>query len=615
MKLASFDIFDTTLIRKCGSPVLVFELLAKRLFSADCDLKDAFILWRKYVSGETLEDIYAQIDSSFLVFYSQQQLMQAEKEVEAKCLTVNPAVSALIEEKRKDGFQIAFISDMYLDSSFLREILNREGCIQTEDYIYVSCEYHARKDKGDLYDKIKAALHPDYWIHYGDHLHSDVKMAHKKGIHATKIVTGYNNVEKEQQKSMFCDTESLTALSRTHRIKYGNTPLNSFAADFVAPAYLPFVVYVFSEAQRRGIKRLYFLSRDSYILLKAAQVLHREFADIELKYLFVSRRALLLPYLAGRGREAYLDASDHHTIIRIDTIDKRLLHLGTNREELKNQFGITFDNTRVLNQKQQEDFLDKIFNSKFTPTLQTKAKQCEEVLVRYLEQEGIMDGTRSAAVDVGWLGTSRLMLNSILRKRGENDLEMFYYGIRKDVFPPSAGRYTTFFDAGALSTTATGLLEHYYSSSPYPTTIGYEQLPDGKVVPVFPEGKSYCETEIIKANVSAMEQMARDLLQFGLLDNNNLYAWAKKSILSITEGNSIIDFTPLTKSGMFDESYLAKKLTMSELVRVVFLGECVTAFDRASLSLTLPQFLLAPARKAAEVTGRLRVLVYRILIK
>lgn len=32
MKLASFDIFDTTLVRKCGSPDNIFYLLSKRIY-------------------------------------------------------------------------------------------------------------------------------------------------------------------------------------------------------------------------------------------------------------------------------------------------------------------------------------------------------------------------------------------------------------------------------------------------------------------------------------------------------------------------------------------------------------------------------------------------------
>lgn len=34
MKLVSFDIFDTTLVRKCGAPENIFYLLANRIFGS-----------------------------------------------------------------------------------------------------------------------------------------------------------------------------------------------------------------------------------------------------------------------------------------------------------------------------------------------------------------------------------------------------------------------------------------------------------------------------------------------------------------------------------------------------------------------------------------------------
>ena len=47
MKLASFDIFDTTLIRRCGKPENVFCLMAERLYPGDKVARDRFVEWRK----------------------------------------------------------------------------------------------------------------------------------------------------------------------------------------------------------------------------------------------------------------------------------------------------------------------------------------------------------------------------------------------------------------------------------------------------------------------------------------------------------------------------------------------------------------------------------------
>ena len=67
MRLASFDIFDTTLLRHCGRPEAVWNALAENLFPEEIDLQEAFVVWRKNAQGETLEEKYDGIDSSFFI--------------------------------------------------------------------------------------------------------------------------------------------------------------------------------------------------------------------------------------------------------------------------------------------------------------------------------------------------------------------------------------------------------------------------------------------------------------------------------------------------------------------------------------------------------------------
>ena len=72
MKLASFDIFDTTLIRKCGNPQNVFFLLSKKLFPDREDLQTDFFMWRRNAENNAkvrlckkevnLNDIYGDFD-------------------------------------------------------------------------------------------------------------------------------------------------------------------------------------------------------------------------------------------------------------------------------------------------------------------------------------------------------------------------------------------------------------------------------------------------------------------------------------------------------------------------------------------------------------------------
>ena len=302
MKLASFDIFDTTLLRRCGKPEAVFHILAERLFPNDKDLREAFVVWRKSTKGNTLKDVYDKIDSAFLTFArkNKEEMMKAEEETEKDVLIANPSVCKLIDQRRIEGYNIAFISDMYLNSQFLRKVLQRNGCCRQEDAIYVSCEHNARKDTGLLYKVVRNELHPTEWIHYGDNIRSDIKMAKSKGIRAIHINTCHNNAERACSQV----STSMAELARQYRLRHKDNEFAAFAADFVVPAYLPYVIHVLREARSMGIRKLYFLSRDSYILMKAAQVLTEEAEGLELHYLFVSRRSLPLPHLSGEDEKA-----------------------------------------------------------------------------------------------------------------------------------------------------------------------------------------------------------------------------------------------------------------------------------------------------------------------
>ena len=629
MRIASFDIFDTTLIRRCGTPSAIFEQLAELLYPNDTAMSDAFLLWRcqaeaiaktKYPGKEiTLTDIYSTLDTDSFKSKTIKELMDVEKGVESRNLVANPSIRAIIEKKRNEGWQIVFISDMYLNSSFLREVLVREDCAEPNDPIYVSCEANSRKDTGQLYKKVREELKPTEWEHYGDNRISDVKQAKNQGIKAFAVDTNYTPAEKyiHDAGSAFSRRSGwqlLPSISRTARILSGNSSFDTMAADFVAPAYIPYVIDVLNSARQMGLKRLYFLSRDSYILMRIAEVFAPDNNDLEIRYLFVSRRSLLLPYLADGDEQDYLAISDHHTIVRQGTVDSRLAALGTDRKEMQNSFGIEFSYKRINNKEEEKDFLQKIFHSAYTTILQQRAHEQNTLFLDYLKQEMVTDEGACGMVDVGWLGTTRLMINHILRKRGCSDVHFFYFGIRGDVLPPSAGRYSTYYRCGELSTEATGLIENYYSASPYPSTIGYKRKAS-QIVPIFSDGKKYEENDIIKANVQAAVYIAQATKDIGFLNDDLLFIWSKVSLYILTKTNVKVDLTPLTVCSSFDTEPFVKRLGLTELFQLVFMGKHTTAFDKASLKLSLPKTLFKAAWSLHKKTGMIRVKLYNKIIK
>lgn len=592
MKLASFDIFDTALIRKCGQPECIFALTAQKLYPDDAAKKDDFIVWRRHI-GERLQKTAGKNDAALSELYadadfppwSREELMQTELAVEAENLIANPDIRQKIAECRQNGWTICFISDMYLPSAFLKEILLREKCAEMEDRVFVSCEMQARKDRGSLYDVIRKRFSPVQWRHFGDNWRSDIKMARKHGVCAHFVKTGYTPIERKtmQYASLFrtgFEMRILAGLSRTARLQNKNTPEAVLAADFVAPAYLPYVVHIVEYARKKGIKKLYFLSRDGYILKQAAEA---AFPEFEMRELFVSRNSLMLPYLADDfSAAAYLKIVDRNSLISRQ-VDHMLWQLGCDRKELQEKYQICFPYQHIRTKEQEKDFLTKLFDSSLTPVLQQRAIEQRSLLLRYFEQEKLTDTTPALLVDVGWLGTSRLMINSILKYAGHPAKEFIYFGVRGDVLPSRYGEYTSYFPEGKLSTGSTVLIENYYSQSPNPSVRSY-RLEADDVVPVWETEKRTEETLSLQTNRRILQSMMREIVRYPL-HKETLYAWAKLALDSIAKLEGGVDLTPLVVVGNFENSSFVRKFSFAESI-LFLLGKRITAFDAGSACLT-----------------------------
>lgn len=707
MKLATFDIFDTCLIRKCGSPDVVPYLVAYKLWPDDVMNRQEYVIARKQASqttgpNATIKDIYSQDVLLCFPNYSPEELMQAEMDMESEMLIANNnpipikklpkpirkviysnssissplrgdrgaqlsnsiTLPTLISLLRQEGWTIKFLSDMYLPSSFLESILIREGFIsplpngggEGGEAVIVSCEWSARKDTGKLYKEVREKYHPKEWIHFGDNLHSDYKQAKKNGVKAYRVNTSFTSIEKKvsslanNSRNQY-QTKLLAGLMRYARLSFPShfgegigvrledlEGAISLASDYIASLYIPYVAFVLNQAKKNKIKRLYFLSRDGYIMHEIAKALKPE--NIELKYLFVSRKSLLPAYIssAENPKEAFLKITDRQHLIG-RKVDFLLSQLQVDNLEVREQFGITFNFTKILNKKQQEEFLDKIFNHpEFTPWLISQLEKKSKLVFAYLIQEGLTvspigeDLEGAAMVDIGWLGTTRLMINS-LNSPNYPTIPTFYLGVRGDVYPRSYGDFSSYFPLGSLSTESTGLIENYFSASPWPSTIGYAPHPNPPlsereadyplgggdnegVIPMFKDGEEYKMTPIIETNVKISSLIAKEMKPYlEHFDDEILFQWAKITVDSLSTMEFPIDLAPMAKATEFDGIPMVKKLTVIELLNMIFLGGRVSAFDRGSLEFTVGHKFSRFLWKIHEITGRYRSFLYRVQLR
>lgn len=595
MRIASFDIFDTTLLRKCGSPQNIFRLLAERIFPNDELKQKKFFEWRRNTETTALSDSknYLTLNDIYFLgkypFDNIDYAIRQEEKVEGENLIANENIKDIIEQKRSEGYTILFISDMYLGSTFLKDILLREGCIKENEKVIVSCEEKARKDSGELYDKIRKEYQPEEWVHVGDNRQSDYIQALKHDIHATLYQTKYT-CQEERIKSLGtleaeCTAGEIRSLRYSEKAKSAHYLL---ALEYIAPAYSAYVEWIFRKAKERENSTIYFLSRDGYILYSIAKKYKEKYETAsDLRFLFVSRKALLPAFLHIADKNAFLSILDNSTAIGRKVSD--LLSLwNTNKSILENKFNISFPYDTIRTKSEETHFLNTIYDSSFIKEYKENTKRDYNLVIEYLKQEGLTNNGNSILVDVGWVGATRIMINSLLQSNGSSPVSFLYYGVRHDVFSKDYGDYSSFTGKSKpYVEITTHLIEQYYSASPYQSTIGYDSSKNNTIEPIFKANGEDGVKTLAKYNILAAEDfMEADNFLIRMKDEElqNLAIKSVSALYNVVDSD--IDITPLLNAEATDNEPFVKVFNNAEIIEFLFSGKRIGTFDRACNRLT-----------------------------
>ena len=305
-KVASFDIFDTCLIRKCGRPVDFFDIFSFHAFKEEVDdnTRMAFLLSRIAADEDldkidkTIEDIYENLSFTHEKLYPKESLIQKEQAFEREMLIPSIVTQKKISELREKGFTILFISDMYLHTDFLKSVLSQYGFFNKGDSIYISCDVGLTKSSGELFEHIAQKEKISYydWEHYGDNPISDISVPSKMGINCQKIEHESSPFQQkwllDEFSTKFRYNNLMANIGRAIRYSVPNTIHTLFAIDIISPILVPFVCNIFLDAKSRGITDLYFFSRDAFSAYQIAKTLSNYFDGIHPHYLYTSQEAM-----------------------------------------------------------------------------------------------------------------------------------------------------------------------------------------------------------------------------------------------------------------------------------------------------------------------------------
>lgn len=309
MNVSSFDIFDTCLVRKCGTPENVFFILGKEILPTATE-RELMIFVRIRIESErevrshlgrevTLDEIYAEADFSCLTTLPNKLIMQQEIECEQQQWSPVITTLQLINQRRNEGDKIIFISDMYLPSSPIKEWLYQNSFFKEGDSIFISGEIGKTKYSGELYTYLADSLNLNFsqWNHWGDNKLSDCKRPKRHGIHSHLVNVSYTYYETYWRERLFCSKVQFNSIcagiSRAIKASYEPSSTIDITVDVIAPLLCTYVYRVLKKAEKDQIKYLFFASRDAKILLAIAKEIHPFFPSIQnLQYFNVSRSAL-----------------------------------------------------------------------------------------------------------------------------------------------------------------------------------------------------------------------------------------------------------------------------------------------------------------------------------
>lgn len=328
LRVISFDIFDTLLVRHVLRPQDVFSLVAG---CADARHGVHFERMRAPAEAElglpdpTLDQIYAHMARRHGLSPETAALREAELRCERMALRARPAARALYDAARRHGKRIIAVSDMYLPAAFLRDVLRENG--MEVDALYVSCEQGARKSDGALYARVaeQEGCAPGEMLHFGDNRHSDVEQALKRGVCALWLppVQALACPTPELWRETIAaarDAEPRTSpyLALALNQSYGDqvdlsrnmarfTSLAEAGRLLLAPLLTALAVHLATDKElTRGYGRLYFAARDGWLPFRVYERVQRRLGGLPAVYFAAGRRAYhpflyenFLTYLEG----------------------------------------------------------------------------------------------------------------------------------------------------------------------------------------------------------------------------------------------------------------------------------------------------------------------------
>lgn len=203
-KVVSFDFFDTLVTRDAASTETAKQRVADRHRTslnfdyealrnqAELDVRKA----KRWTGDVTTQEIAQQLAKiGGIDLERSTSLLSEEFQWDLRLLRPRTPVVELYNFAGDNGKRVIITSDTFYSEQHIVSVLDKCG-IRRPDALYISSELGARKDRGDLWQVVKAK-EPDHqrFVHIGDNAVSDVQRASDAGLLGVLVLSPLEKCE------------------------------------------------------------------------------------------------------------------------------------------------------------------------------------------------------------------------------------------------------------------------------------------------------------------------------------------------------------------------------------------------------------------------------------
>ncbi len=417
--IISFDVFDTLIFRPFSEPADLFYFVGEKLGIQDfknlrinAESRARQIVHKTSEGYEvTLEQIWEELEKE--TGLNAKEGIRIETETEEKLCFANPYMLEVWNALKDAGKELIIVSDMYLPSSVIKGILDKNGFTGAQR-IYISNEYGINKYEGRLYGKVKddllKASPSARMIHVGDNPRSDGKMAIKNGFDSIL----YPNVNRMQLSYRPYDMSAIIGSAyrgavNSHIYKGLETYSMEYEYGFIYGGLfvIGYCNYIRDYFLNEKPDKLLFLSRDGDILKKVYDYLY---PGDPTEYVLWSRKAAV-KLMASYDKHDYFRRFIDHKISGGITVGEVLdsMELPELKTELPDKISeqVILDNK---NAKDLKEFLNKNWN------VVNEAYKEQEIAAKAYFTELLSNCSKAVCIDIGWAGSGALSISYLCEK-------------------------------------------------------------------------------------------------------------------------------------------------------------------------------------------------------